>query len=245
MSLGHAPGRAGTGPRQRAEFGVVGLQFLKDRRWEDILRVVASIYTGTVRAYDVVTMLQRDRHPTALGEAIAMYGRIFKSMHILSYIDTDETYRRDIKGIRNLQEGRHALARKICHGKKGELYHRYERGLENQLGALGLVLNCVVLWTTVYLDAAVRQLRAQGYPCARRTWPACPRSSAATWVSTARTVSCFQTWPPVPSGISVTPTPETRTTNDQRERKAVAPGSSSSLALSSQLRARVGRFQGA
>ncbi len=117
-----------------------------------------------MRAYDVVTMLQRDGHPTALGEAIAMYGRIFKTLHILSYIDTDETYRRDIKGIRNLQEGRHALARKICHGRKGELYHRYERGLENQLGALGLVLNCVVLWTTVYLDAAVRHLKAQGYP---------------------------------------------------------------------------------
>lgn len=26
------------------------------------------------------------------------------------------------------------------------------------------MLNCVVLWTTVYLDAAVRQLRDQGYP---------------------------------------------------------------------------------
>jgi TnpA family transposase len=134
------------------------------RNWEDILRVVASIYTGTVRAYDGVTMLQRDGHPTVLGEAIAAYGRIFKALHILNYIDTDESYRRDIKGIRNLQEGRHALARKICHGKKGELYHRYERGLENQLGVLGLVLNCVVLWTTVYLDAAVRQLKAQGYP---------------------------------------------------------------------------------
>jgi TnpA family transposase len=133
------------------------------KNWEDILRVTASVYTGAVRACDVVTMLQRDGHPTALGEAIAMYGRIFKTLHILSYIDTDETYRRDIKGIRNLQEGRHALARKICHGR-GELYHRYERGLENQLGSLGLVLNCVVLWTTVYLDAAVRQLKAQGYP---------------------------------------------------------------------------------
>ena len=76
----------------------------------------------------------------------------------------DESYRRGVKGIRNLQEGRHALARKIWHGKKGQLYHRYERGLENQLGALGLVLNCVVLWTTVCLDAAVRQLRARGYP---------------------------------------------------------------------------------
>ncbi|MGH3226158.1 MAG: Tn3 family transposase, partial [Streptosporangiaceae bacterium] len=69
------------------------------RHWEDILRVVASIYTGTVRAYDVVTMLQRDGHPTTLGEAIAAYGRIFKSLHILAYIDVDETYRRDIKGI--------------------------------------------------------------------------------------------------------------------------------------------------
>jgi TnpA family transposase len=151
------------GPLNTFARGKIDLRKVR-KNWDDILRVVASIYTGTVRAYDVVTMLQRDGHPTALGEAIAAYGRIFKSLHILNYIDVDETYRRDIKHIRNLQEGRHALARKICHGKKGELYHRYERGLENQLGVLGLVLNCVVLWTTVYLDAAVRQLKAQGYP---------------------------------------------------------------------------------
>jgi TnpA family transposase len=170
-ALADLPDQKGWRLRADADYGPLNtfargrIDMAKIRRnWEDILRVVASIYTGTVRAYDVVTMLQRDGHPTALGEAIAMYGRIFKTLHILSYIDTDETYRRDIKGIRNLQEGRHALARKICHGKKGELYHRYERGLENQLGALGLVLNCVVLWTTVYLDAAVRQLKAQGYP---------------------------------------------------------------------------------
>ena len=151
------------GPLSTFARGRIDLGKLR-RNWEDILRVVASIYSGTVRAYNVVTMLQRDGHPTALGEAIASYDRIFKSLHILSYIDTDESYRRDIKGIRNLQEGQHALARKICHGKEGELYHRYERGLENQLGALGLILNCVVLWTTVYLDAAVRQLKTQGYP---------------------------------------------------------------------------------
>ncbi|MGW2197841.1 hypothetical protein ACWCSH_36595, partial [Streptosporangium sp. NPDC001682] len=39
-------------------------------------------------------------------------------------------------------------------------------GLENQFGVLGLVLNCVVLWTTVYLDAEVRQLP----PAPRRTF---------------------------------------------------------------------------
>jgi hypothetical protein len=56
------------------------------------------------------------------------------------------------------------LAGKIFHGRKGELYQRYREGMEDQLGALGIVLNCVVLWNTVYIDAALRQLRAQGYP---------------------------------------------------------------------------------
>ena len=111
-----------------------------------------------------MTMLQRDGHPTALGKAIAAYGRIFRTLHILADIDADETYRRDIKHIRNLQEGRHDLARAICHGKKGELFHHYERGPVNQLGVLGLVLNAVVLWTTVYLNAALEQLKAQGDP---------------------------------------------------------------------------------
>ena len=38
--------------------------------------------------------------------------------------------------------------------------------MEDQLGALGLVLNCVVLWNTVYIDAALEQLRATGHPVA-------------------------------------------------------------------------------
>lgn len=155
--------RADYGPLDTFARGKVDLRKIR-RNWDDIVRVVSSIYTGSVRAYDVVTMLQRDGHPTALGEAIAAYGRIFKTLHILTYIDVDESYRRDIKDIRNLQENRHSLARKICHGKRGELYHHYERGLENQLGALGLVLNCATLWTTRYLDAAVTQLRDQDYP---------------------------------------------------------------------------------
>ncbi len=41
-------------------------------------------------------------------------GRILKTLHILTYVD-DEPYRRDIKFLRNLQEGRHALARHVFH----------------------------------------------------------------------------------------------------------------------------------
>ena len=128
--------------------------------------MAASIHTGAVRAYDVIRMLQRDGHPTPLGEAIASYGRIFKSLHILTYVD-DETYRRDIKGQSNLTEGRHDLGRTVFHGHKGEIYQRYHVGMEEQLGALGLVLNCIVLWNTSYMNAALEQLRAEGYDVSR------------------------------------------------------------------------------
>ena len=53
--------------------------------------------------------------------------------------------------------------RAIFHGKRGELRQRYREGQEDQLGALGLVVNLVVLWNTIYIDAAVSQLRAEGH----------------------------------------------------------------------------------
>ncbi len=133
-----------------------------ERHWEDILRIIGSIHTGAVRAHDVIRMLSRDGRPTPLGDAIAHYGRIAKSLHILRLAD-EPGYRRQIKKQANLQEGRHALARKIFHGRSGQLYQRYSDGMEDQIGALGLVLNALVLFTTRYMDAAVARLRADGF----------------------------------------------------------------------------------
>lgn len=72
-------------------------------------------------------------------------------------------YRRRIKTQANLQEGRHALARKIFHGRSGQLYQNYQEGVEDQLGALGLVLNALVLFNTRYMDAALARLRSEGF----------------------------------------------------------------------------------
>ncbi|WP_458687573.1 Tn3 family transposase [Nocardia tengchongensis] len=132
-------------------------------RWDDMCRVAVSINTGEVSAHDVTCMISRDGRPTALGEAIAHYGRIYKTLHILRLAD-DEPYRREGRRQANLTEGRHDLARNVYHGRKGEVHQAYYDGMEDQLSALGLVLNCVVLWNTVYLDHAVTELRAQGYP---------------------------------------------------------------------------------
>jgi len=51
----------------------------------------------------------------------------------------------------------------VFHGKRGELQQRYREGQEDQLGALGLVVNVIVLWDTIYMDAALDQLRAEGF----------------------------------------------------------------------------------
>ena len=97
--------------------------------------------------------------------ASALMGEVLEEVadRILRLAD-DEPYRREGKAQANLVEGRHDLARRIYHGKKGEMVRAYYEGMEDQLSALGLVLNCVVLWNTVYCNRALDQLRDQGYP---------------------------------------------------------------------------------
>ncbi|WP_354191000.1 Tn3 family transposase [Arthrobacter sp. UYCu712] len=150
------------GRLDRAARGKIDVEKVR-RHWPDICRIAASIHTREVSAHDVIRILQRDGRPTDPGEAVANYGRIFKTLHVLTFVD-DPAYRREMKAMRNLQEGRHALARHIFHGREGKLHQAYRDGQEDQLGALGLVINCVTLWNTVYLDHALTALREQGYP---------------------------------------------------------------------------------
>ncbi len=153
--------RADYGPFNAVARGRVDIAKI-ERNWGDICRVVASIHTGAVRAHDIIRMISRDGRPTPLGDAVAHFGRIPKTLHILRLAD-EPGYRRTIKAQSNLQEGRHALARLIFHGKRGHLYQRYHEGMEDQLGALGLVLNAVVLFNTRYMNAALNKLRTEGF----------------------------------------------------------------------------------
>ena len=71
-------------------------------------------------------------------------------------------YRRDILTQLNRGEGRYRLSRKCFHGQRGELRQRYQQGQEDQLGALVLMVNALVLWNTRYMDAALSHLHFQG-----------------------------------------------------------------------------------
>ncbi|GLV82427.1 hypothetical protein Slala03_21160 [Streptomyces lavendulae subsp. lavendulae] len=49
------------------------------------------------------------------------------------------------------------------HGKRVTIHQAYGAGMEDPLGALGPVLNAIVLWMTKYTAAAAARLRAEGH----------------------------------------------------------------------------------
>ena len=131
------------------------------QHWDDLLRLAGSLKLGLVQAGGLMRTLQTKDRPTRLARALEEWGRVVKSLYLLAYID-DESYRRRILIQLNRGESRHQLARTVFHGRRGELRQRYREGQEDQLGALGLVVNVIVLWNSLYMDAALARLRAEG-----------------------------------------------------------------------------------
>ena len=131
--------------------------------WDDLLRLAGSLKLGLVQATSIRRTLRVDDRPTRLAQAVAELGRIDKTIHGLTYVDDESKRRRTLTQL-NRGEDRHKLAHAVFHGKRGELRQRYREGQEDQPGALRLVVNIIVLWNTIYIDAAVQQLRAEVFP---------------------------------------------------------------------------------
>ncbi|CFV38644.1 transposase [Yersinia enterocolitica] len=100
--------------------------------WDDILRLIASLKLGRLNVMSIMKTLQTGDRPTSLAQAIAEIGRADKTIHMLTYLD-DESKRRSTLQQLNRGEGRHAVARNVFHGKRGELRQAYREGQEDQL----------------------------------------------------------------------------------------------------------------
>ncbi|ENT7054792.1 Tn3 family transposase [Enterobacter kobei] len=130
-------------------------------QWDEMMRTAGSLKLGTIHASELIRSLLKSSRPSGLAQAIMEVGRVNKTLYLLNYID-DEDYRRRILTQLNRGEGRHAVARAICYGQRGEIRKRYREGQEDQLGALGLVTNAVVLWNTLYMQEALSWIRSNG-----------------------------------------------------------------------------------
>ena len=130
--------------------------------WDQICRLTASLRAGTVTASAIMRTLQRGPNRSSLARALAELGRIIKTLHVLQYC-RDPEYRRTIRHLLNRGETRNSLARDVFHGHRGQLRKHYQVGQESQLDTLGIMLNMIVLWQTVYTQAALDHLAANGH----------------------------------------------------------------------------------
>lgn len=132
-----------------------------ESQWDEMMRTAGSLKLGTIHASELIRSLLKSSRPSGLAQAIMEVGRVNKTLYLLNYID-DEDYRRRLLTQLNRGEGRHAVARAICYGQRGEIRKRYREGQEDQLGALGLVTNAMVLWNTLYMQEVLSWMRRNG-----------------------------------------------------------------------------------
>lgn len=131
------------------------------QHWEDILRLLGSLKLGKVKAVDAMRVLAKDGSLGGLGKAVQEVGRIAKTVYLLGYV-SDENTQRGVHLVLTHGETRNSLARATYHGQQGEVRQHYQVGMESQLGALGFVVNVIVLWNTLYTQAALEMIEAIG-----------------------------------------------------------------------------------
>ncbi len=130
--------------------------------WDEILRVAASLQYGYVTSSLLMSKLSSFPEPNRLLQAFQEYGRLVKTIYILRYYNSLD-HRRRVKRQLNKGEAVQGLRRFLVVARQGELRQRYQEGLENQASCLTLVTNAVVIWNTVYLQAALDYIEKQGY----------------------------------------------------------------------------------
>lgn len=126
--------------------------------WADILRLAASIKTGTVSASLMLRKLGAYPRQNGLARALRELGRLQRTRFILDWLQSPDLRRRTTAGL-NKGEARNALARAVFFNRLGEIRDRSFEQQRYRTSGLNLVTAAIVLWNTVYLDRIIQTLQ--------------------------------------------------------------------------------------
>jgi TnpA family transposase len=130
-------------------------------QWQDILRLTASIKSGTVTASLMLSKLGGYPRQNGLALALRDLGRIQHSLFTLSWLQDPELRRRVQVGL-NKGEARNTLANAVCLNRHGEIHDRTPQAQHYRASGLNLVVALIATWNTLYLGQAIDTLRKQG-----------------------------------------------------------------------------------
>jgi len=126
--------------------------------WQDILRVAASIRTGTVTASLIMRQLASYPRQNGVAAALRELGRLERTLFTLDWID-DPELRREAGQELNKGETRNSLARAVFIHRLGEIRDRTYENQQHRASGLNLLVTAIILWNTRYLERAVAMLR--------------------------------------------------------------------------------------
>ena len=126
--------------------------------WSEILRVVASIRTGTVTASLIMRQLASYPRQNGVATALRELGRLERTLFMLDWIDEPELRRTTGQEL-NKGEARHSLARAVFIHRLGEIRDRTYENQQHRASGLNLLVTAIILWNTRYLERAVATLR--------------------------------------------------------------------------------------
>lgn len=136
---------------------------LIDAKWDDLLRIGASLKQGYVSAALLISKLQAGSRQHPLAKAMLEYGKLLRTLHALRWF-TDEAFRRRIGRQLNRGEALNDLRRFIFFANRGTVRYSDHEDQTTQAHCHTLVVNTCILSTTGYLQDAVDAQRADGHP---------------------------------------------------------------------------------
>ncbi len=140
--------------------GPINMRAIHDH-WQNILRLVMSIKTGTVTASVILRKLAAYPRQNGLAHALRELGKLERTLFTLDWLHDPELRRRSHVGL-NKGEQQNALRRAVFFNRLGEIRDRSYENQRYRASGLNLLVAAIILWNTVYLQRALDHLRKQG-----------------------------------------------------------------------------------
>jgi len=138
---------------------------LIEAAWPDILRLVASVVTGTVVPSQILRKLAAYPRQNTVALALREIGRIERTLFMLQWTGDADLRRRAQAGL-NKGEAHHALKRALSIGRRGEIRDRSSEGQHYRIAGMNLLAAIIIYWNTKALGTVVADLENAGQPVA-------------------------------------------------------------------------------